>query len=158
MDELKWGKLKEFIEENGITDDDVVDYIDIASSSSGLELYIGADGAFRMLSSSSSLNYAQNDRSEREKEGVMSEAIHCDYCRKSELLSNSMDWWRIEPVRANHIDDEGGGDFCSDRCASNFFMDRLGHVGMTTEGEGRALSDEEIRRMNLGNSREGGTE
>ena len=63
----------------------------------------------------------------------MSEAICCDYCKKSELLSSATDWWRIEPVRADQIDDDDGGDFCSDRCASNFFIDRLGHVGMMTE-------------------------
>ncbi len=56
----------------------------------------------------------------------MSEAIHCDYCKKSVLLSEVTDWWRIEPVHAQHrIGDDDGGDFCSDRCALNFFANRL---------------------------------
>ncbi len=54
----------------------------------------------------------------------MSEAIHCDYCKKSVLLSDVTDWWRIEPVHAYDIGDDDGGDFCSARCAFNFFACR----------------------------------
>ncbi len=62
MGVMNWRELKKFIEENGVTDDDVVDYIDIGCASSGLELYLGADGTFRLLSCSSSQNYVQNER------------------------------------------------------------------------------------------------
>ncbi len=62
MGVMNWRELKKFIEENGVTDDDVIDYIDIGCASSGLELYLGADGTFRFLSCSSSQNYVQNER------------------------------------------------------------------------------------------------
>jgi hypothetical protein len=73
----------------------------------------------------------------------MSEAIRCDSCGKSAVLSDATDWWRIEPIHAYRIGDDDGGDFCSDRCASNFFIDRLKDLaGVEDGGSGQVPGSE----------------
>ncbi len=59
----------------------------------------------------------------------MSEAIRCDQCGKTMALYKARDWWHIErascDMRISGTSSvEEGGDFCSDVCACNFFVDK----------------------------------
>lgn len=62
---MTWGRIKRFVEEAGIADEAEVDYIDIGSSASGLDLnYTKKDkGAFCLTGTDAWGDSVQNDSS-----------------------------------------------------------------------------------------------
>lgn len=59
-----FGQFKKHLEDNGVSDEMEINYIDLGPMTTGVELYIDTDGTFRVVGSYGGPDYVEDDRKE----------------------------------------------------------------------------------------------